>query len=176
HAGGDVGTSHSWRAGLSSLRTRTDDIGSSVLYTRIADFVWKWAPNGNPHTTNFKLQGEYMRTTVGQSGWYLQGVYQFMPMWRVGARYDRLDAGDTAVNGLNPQRVTAMVDWSPSEFSRLRLQYARAGTQTDVADNQRFVQYILSLGAHGAHKFGRSHHEIHSCCNGLDRACGVLAD
>ncbi len=29
-----------------------------------------------------------------QSGWYLQGVYQFTPRWRVGARYDSLDSGN----------------------------------------------------------------------------------
>ena len=31
--------------------------GTSQL--AIADFVWKWAPNGNAQDTNFKLQGEY---------------------------------------------------------------------------------------------------------------------
>ena len=36
-----------------------------------------------------------------QSGWYLDGVYQFMPYWRVGARYDRLVPGsvDYGANG-----------------------------------------------------------------------------
>ena len=117
--------------------------------------MWKWAPNGNPHVNNFKVQGEYFwrkehgdlvydadgalgRTSTSgydarQRGWYLQGVYQFMPLWRVGARYDRLDAGsvDYGANvaflpgtSFSPQRSTVMVDWSPSEFSRVRLQYA----------------------------------------------------
>ena len=30
---------------------------------------------------------------ANQSGWYLQGVYQFMPEWRVGLRTEQLDAG-----------------------------------------------------------------------------------
>jgi hypothetical protein len=34
-----------------------------------------------------------------QPGWYLQGVYQFWPRWRVGLRFDRLDSGDLS-NGL----------------------------------------------------------------------------
>ena len=46
-----------------------------------------------------------------------------------------------------------MIDWSPSEFSRLRLQYARNDIRPDVTDNEWFLQYILTLGAHGAHKF-----------------------
>ena len=74
--------------------------------------MWKWAPNGNATRTSFKLQGEYLRSTrsgrlvydvgntdsagayrAAQSGWYLQGVYQFMPRWRVGLRTERLDPG-----------------------------------------------------------------------------------
>ena len=46
-----------------------------------------------------------------------------------------------------------MVDWSPSEFSRVRLQFSRDRSQTGAADNQVFLQYVMSLGAHGAHKF-----------------------
>jgi hypothetical protein len=45
-----------------------------------------------------------------------------------------------------------MVDWSNSEFSRLRFQYNRdeAGVE---GDNQFGLQYIFSIGAHGAHSF-----------------------
>jgi hypothetical protein len=96
-------------------------------------------------------------------------VYQFMPQWRVGYRYDRLDAGTTAIGlvdsgaltaadfpilaAYNPTRNTLMVDWTGSEFSRIRLQLARDQSRADVTDKQAFLQYIVSLGAHGAHKF-----------------------
>jgi hypothetical protein len=153
HTGGDVGTSHSWRAGVSYLQTRAHDADAQRL--GIADFVWKYAPEGNARQTNFKLQGEYFRATGGepgrQSGWYAQGVYQFMPMWRIGARYDRLDPG--AATSFRPERASVMLDFSPSEFSRIRLQLAQSKTMPDVTDNQLFVQYILSLGAHGAHRY-----------------------
>jgi hypothetical protein len=46
-----------------------------------------------------------------------------------------------------------MVDWSPSEFSRLRAQYAWDDARDAVTDEQFFLQYIHALGAHGAHKF-----------------------
>jgi len=154
--------------------------------------VLKWAPNRNPTYTNFKLQGEFFRrresgdltfdsgaATAGgtqtggysstQSGLYLQGVYQFLPQWRVGYRYDRLDSGTTNIDLVdsgaltaadfpvlavyNPTRNTLMVDWSGSEFSRVRLQLAQDKSRSDVTDKQVFVQYIMSLGAHGAHKF-----------------------
>ena len=92
-----------------------------------------------------------------------------MPLWRVGYRYDRLNAGTTSIGlvnsgaltaadfpilgSYNPKRNTLMVDWSPSEFSRLRLQFARDYSRMGQTDNQIFLQYIMSLGAHGAHKF-----------------------
>jgi hypothetical protein len=192
HLGGDVGASGAWRAGLSYLRARPEDrsfedggitqsfTGTSELW--IADFVLKWAPNGNATQTNFKLQGEFFASrdngdlgyddgvaapvsgglAARQSGWYLQGVWQFMPRWRVGLRYDALDHGtvDTAVPlagplgvDYNPSRVTAMLDWSGSEFSRIRLQLAQDKSRADATDNQVLVQYIFSLGAHGAHTF-----------------------
>jgi hypothetical protein len=147
----------------------------------IADFVWKYAPHGNATQTNFKLQGEYFWSrehgeltddpgglaqtdayAANQRGWYLQGVYQFMPYWRAGVRYDRLDPGRAQyganadlldVGGFHPERATAMVDYTPSEFSRFRLQYADSHTRPGATDYQWFLQYILTLGAHGAHQF-----------------------
>ena len=156
--------------------------------TWIVDGVYKWSPNGNATRTNFKLQGEYFRRresgtiafdTAGQSlagayasaqsGWYLQGVYQFMPAWRVGLRYDRLSSGTPAIETVGsgaltaadfprlapyePSRTSLMVDYSPSEFSRLRLQLAQDKSRPGATDNQVFLQYIMSLGVHGAHTF-----------------------
>jgi hypothetical protein len=104
-----------------------------------------------------------------QSGWYAQAVYQFMPRWRLGYRHDRLDAGTTTLGlvqsgalaaadfpvlgAYDPTRNTVMTDWSPSEFSRVRVQLARDRSRLGAPDNQLFVQYIMSLGAHGAHRF-----------------------
>jgi hypothetical protein len=151
HTGGDIGDSHSWRAGLSTLRVQNpDEQLDGKRDTAIADFVWKYAPHGNVRETNVKVQGEYFKRSQ-QSGWYVQGVYQWHPEWRAGLRFDRLDPGDDF--DFKPRRVSAMVDYNPSEFSRFRLQFARNETVPGVVDNQWFVQYILSLGAHGAHKY-----------------------
>ena len=46
-----------------------------------------------------------------------------------------------------------MLDWAPSEFSRLRAQYNRDNSRPGGADDQWSLQYIMSLGAHGAHAF-----------------------
>ncbi|MBP7608887.1 MAG: hypothetical protein KA760_05290 [Steroidobacteraceae bacterium] len=104
-----------------------------------------------------------------QEGWYLQGVYQFNPRWRFGLRYDELDSGSTRIGLVqggdllasdfplllpaSPSRITTMIDFSPSEFSRLRAQYAWDDSRDAETDRQLLLQYIYALGAHGAHKF-----------------------
>lgn len=198
--GGDFGVEHSWKAGLSYLHAEVDEgaggghdheevffkqedheeedehdeelffAGDRDLW--IADFVYKWAPNGNPRNRNVKIQGEFfLRDEEGefgehvysgeQTGWYLQGSYQFDPQWRVGYRYDQLDAdndGEAVAGsvldplGLNPERHSLVLEWFNSEFSRVRFQYSR-DEATLVSDNQFFLQYIVSIGAHGAHEF-----------------------
>jgi hypothetical protein len=185
--GGDVGISHSWQAGVSYLSGESKDRESGdeddpLLFTGdidvwVAEFVWKWSPNGNWRARNFKFQFEYLHRSengmylladgqelpwnTDQDGWYAQAVYQFAPQWRIGARIDTLSGDDpgTAFNGSvlapadsSPKRYSLMADWSNSEFSRVRLQYTqdKAGT-TD--DNQWGLQYIFSIGAHGAHSF-----------------------
>lgn len=153
HSGGDIGASSSWRAGLSVLDAR-GDAGTPSTRVWVADGVWKWAPGGNATRTNFKLQAEYLRSIQDgrpiQSGWYTQALYQFMRGWRMGLRTERLDPGTADPK---PRRNSLMLDWSPSEFSRVRLQYSRDQARPFGADNQWFLQYIMSLGAHGAHGF-----------------------
>ncbi len=196
HTGGDIGASHNWRAGVSVLNAKASDqrlsavdaagsmVGnafSGATRVWVIDGVWKWSPSGNATRTNFKLQGEYLRSTRSgslsydianaditgayravQSGWYLQGVYQFMPHWRVGLRTERLYAGapDYGINaaafansGFRPSKNTLMLDFSPSEFSRMRLQFAQDHSREGLADRQISLQYQMSLGAHGAHNY-----------------------
>lgn len=157
--------------------------GTSRMW--VLDGVWKWAPNGNAKRTNFALQGEYFRRTElgtaaiapnielpdgasglyrsSQSGWYVQGVYQFVPQWRMGLRYDRLSSGSLRLGadvadhmaepGYNPKRTSLMLDWSPSEFQRWRIQLNSDQARQGVKDTQFYLQYQMSLGAHGAHAF-----------------------
>ena len=53
----------------------------------------------------------------------------------------------------SPSRNTAMIDFSPSEYSRFRLQFARDKSRATATDNVILLQYIHSLGQHGAHRF-----------------------
>jgi hypothetical protein len=187
--GGSMGDSHNWLIGLSHVSSDVVDreaghhhdedpampepeesfTGDSDL--TVFDFVWKWAPGGNNVNRNFKVQGEYFRRSENgvfadadydgdQTGWYLQGVWQFAPTWRVGLRHDEVDADNvlsvagTALDdpGRSSYRDSLMFDWSPSEFSRLRLQYTNDNVLPQ-SDQQWYLQYIMSIGAHGAHQF-----------------------
>ena len=116
---------------------------------------------GTPTAAGANITDGY---TVTQSGWYLQSVYQFTPNWRTGLRYDRLDSGTAAVGAsnagniianyaYNPSRLTWMADYNTSEFARIRLQLAHDNSRQGLPDNQIFVQYIMALGAHGAHQY-----------------------
>lgn len=193
--GGDIGASHAWRVGLwhfnsEALDRRSgEDVETAFSGdSRVSglDLVYKWAPNGNARERNLVLQAELMRRDEDglvvsdpdgvadssaydgrQWGGYVQAVYQFVPRWRAGLRYDRLRASNTVANpvadtslalladdGDEPQRTSAMLDYSPSEYSRLRLQLSRdASRADDVEDTQVLLQYIFSMGAHPAHQF-----------------------
>ncbi|EIJ33620.1 porin [Thiothrix nivea] len=211
--GGDIGTDHSWQAGVGhwradSINNRLGELheherpdgsmhsvtpgfsGKSRINT--VNATYKWAPNGNAKERSLKLQAEYfqrdedgaidMLNTDGgiertlnyggkQDGYYVQGVYQFRPHWRVGLRHDHLGSDNTltqasgaaatehqveaaglATEGHTPKRNSLMVDYSPREYSRLRLQF-NEDKSTPETDRQVILQYTHSFGSHGAHGF-----------------------
>ena len=157
-AGGDVGTGGSWRAGVWYYDGDADgrETGEEVstVYTGDSeitgvDFVYKWAPGGNPAQRNFVFQAEYMyRSESGtvlydpdgaaeesrydgdQQGWYAQAIYQFMPRWRVGVRYDRLSADNDVDNPVAGTSLELLAD-----------------------DGDNPDRYTMSMGARPAHQF-----------------------
>ena len=137
-----------------------------------ADIRYTWAPTGNPRESELILQGEYFllkerglyaidegeethseRLDGSSSGWYLQAVYKFMPRWRVGVRYARLEPPTSAEIAHSPYAIGVMGDWTNSEFGRIRAQYNREVFTADDHDDQFILQYVMSLGAHAAHTF-----------------------
>jgi hypothetical protein len=162
-----------------SGRTRTDSVGQDTLFRGISTVVgfegaYKWKPSRD---RSLVVQGEYLRRdqsgslddlsaeTVNrlrrsQDGLYLQSLYQ-VGRWRTGVRYDRLSLftdnyrlsrADQHFGA--PWRLTGALEFNPSEFSRLRLQYNydRSGGDGRI-NHEVFLQIILGIGAHGAHAF-----------------------
>lgn len=178
HAGADIDEESSFLAGLSYLHTKADnrdtdgDIFTGTDGLAIASLVYKWAPGGNPTINNLVVNGEYFFGTQegtfngvpvdhNRTGFYVQGVYQFMPRWRFGARYAQVNADDAPLAlagsvlddfGHAPETWSALLEYDTSEFGRFRLQYTL--NDADLETNSEFTAaYTVSIGAHGAHKF-----------------------
>jgi hypothetical protein len=156
--------------------------GKQTLYG--LDWVYKWDSAGEFGQGDIKVTGEYLRVkknmtvsgvgasatpvvgdsvTGSQDGYYLQASYGISPRWSLAGRYDvngatnTLNVAGTTTDLKQSSRMGVSLAFSPSEFSRLRLQLAQgtiyddAGTKTPL--KQVFLQYTHSLGPHGAHKF-----------------------
>ncbi|WP_028117207.1 membrane protein [Ferrimonas senticii] len=100
------------------------------------------------------------------SGWYASAVYQFNPNWSAGVRYGELDAAlvhEEEHEGEHQlhfeqgklKETELMLAWHHSHFSTVRLQYSHIddGLFESKDDNVITLQFIMTLGAHGAHQF-----------------------
>ncbi|HOW45273.1 MAG TPA: hypothetical protein PK919_08895 [Candidatus Aminicenantes bacterium] len=102
-----------------------------------------------------------------QAGMYAQLVGRLNKRLRLGARLDliwknivRL-AGDRQALPEDLARYTAMAEWNPTEFSRLRLQYAYDRSRCEEIGgrwerrpfDELALQVNITIGAHGAHAF-----------------------
>lgn len=144
------------------------------------DVVYKYDATGQYGAGDVKFVAEYLRVankghitaaenadfmvgdsiTAKQDGYYAQVTYGFAPRWQVGARYEATGSQNVAIDGAEldtSNRSSLSVSFYPSEFSRIRLQYADAKIASEEGDKESIQQvmlsYNLSLGTHGAHKF-----------------------
>jgi hypothetical protein len=147
--------------------------GNSNLWG--VEAVWKWKQGLHGVT----LQGEYLYLSqngrevtdpetgdtisrrLHRDGAYVQALYGY-DRWRVGARYDSLylfsddfkRGGVEEDLGRRPWRTTAALEFNPSEFSRIRLQYTHdESTRDGLQNDEWWLQFIFGIGAHGAHEF-----------------------
>ncbi len=145
------------------------------------NLVYKWTPNTRTDNLKLQfeyfdrdedgdialddfLSGDTSSYHGDQKGWYAQAIYQMNKQWRTGLRYDHLSSHTKGSNylvlenagleshGYKPERYSAMLEWLPSEFSSIRLQYNNDQSYKD-SDNQLFLQYTFSMGSHGAHSY-----------------------
>jgi hypothetical protein len=108
------------------------------------------------------------RKTLSDWGVYSQLIWGFARPFSIGARYDFahgqsdafMVAGNNYTTASDPlrdrrHRVSGVLTYYPSEFSKLRLQYNFDHTQfLDGSDaHSVYLQAEILFGAHGAHKF-----------------------
>jgi len=170
-------------SGLAGPNSSGND-GSTVIYGADAVFKWRRIPNdkGWPFVT---FQTEVMRRhyhadaavdegdpldpaddvafdneTLRDWGLYTQVLWGFWRPWAAGIRYDyaRGENGDGRSNDPfrdERHRVSPLVAYFPSEFSRLRLQY-NYDHATHLDSNEAHSVWFgveFLFGAHAAHSF-----------------------
>jgi len=95
-------------------------------------------------------------TTAKQAGAYSELVYDHNSNWATGARYDTLFKNvKNKPDDLN--KYTAMIEYKPFEFSKIRLQYVYDKSKTFAGKREDEQEILLGLtiesGSHGAHAF-----------------------
>jgi len=98
-----------------------------------------------------------------QGGFYLQLVGRINKQWRVGIQYNLINKNTVKVDSVkeelpkNLPAYYAMVEYGPTEFSRIRLQFGenrafyKDGVRKPV--KEVILQFNFAIGAHGAHPF-----------------------
>ncbi len=166
---GFSGASRTW---LADLVWKWAPAGNASQQNLTVQTEWFWRRETGDLI--YDIEAASLGTAAGnirsrQSGGYAQAVWQFQPQWRLGYRYDWLNSGAMRLGLVNagtravadfplleafqPKRHSLMADWRPSEFSTLRLQWTRDDSRPGGADKQWWLQYIVSLGSHGAHRY-----------------------
>lgn len=140
-----------------------------------ADVVYKYDSPRQHGAGDLTLQAEYLyrekdlalvgtteREVFKNDGAYVQAVYGVAPRWQLAGRMslagmtNEVSGGEGTIEYDTSKHYSAALTFNPTEFSRVRVQYSRGDIAVGGANetfNQYFLQFQMSLGAHGAHRF-----------------------
>ncbi|MGD0338423.1 MAG: hypothetical protein ABSB78_06515 [Bacteroidota bacterium] len=159
-----------------AINAKTDIIGGdlTVKYSLDAirylsfqsEYMYR-VMNGSEYERDSSNAVSSLNLDKHHSGFYAQLVAKADQVWRIGVRYDLLMQNAVALGGAdqhmpsNLPRYSAIIEYSPTEFSRLRLQFDRdesrymqaSGGWSRQPYTQIILQANLTIGAHGAHAF-----------------------
>jgi hypothetical protein len=146
-----IGTDWIWRYDSPRPFGRRDITVQGEYYYRRKDLAAAFDTNAVPT----------LERISSQDGLYAQAVYGVAPRWTVGGRFDVTGLTNSVQDFAGvaqyraSRRYTAALTFNPTEFSRIRVQYntGAAWTGERTSFHQLFVQFQMSLGAHGAHRF-----------------------
>jgi len=141
-----------------------------------ADVYWKWKPanaqEGFPFVS-WQTEGMYRRFGAGSDptastplpsenikdwGAYSQVLWGFEPRWVAGIRGDYATGNSADGDSQDPfrgerYRISPMLTFFPSEFSKIRIQYNYDQGELFGTEHSIWLQMEFLLGAHGAHKY-----------------------
>jgi hypothetical protein len=163
-------------AGGSAVTARTTVLGADLTVKYLLDairyisfhseYIWRHT-DGTIYSNDNVLPVSQASLEKRQSGLYAQAVMKFDLRVRGGIRIDYLNLNQVEEAGIRsalPEglpRYTCMMEYNPTEFSRIRLQYtfdrSRSNNVKNPADRVAIhevnLQVNLAIGAHGAHSF-----------------------
>ncbi|MBI3925183.1 MAG: hypothetical protein HY319_06555 [Armatimonadetes bacterium] len=138
-----------------SARYRFDDLlGSRALG---ADLTLKWRPLDEPgrglvwQTEYIQAQQDLADERRRFDGWYSFLTYQLNRNWSAGVRYDEVELPFDP--DFRKQRLSFLLEWIPSEWNKLRLQYSNNDSNYGERFHELMFQWNIVLGPHGAHKY-----------------------
>jgi len=139
------------------------------------DLYWKWRPldaeAGFPFVSwqNEALLRRYAAATrethdeemlpgetLSDWGFYSQALWGFTSGWVAGLRGEFVTSDTAAFDSelrLDRTRISPNLNWYPTEYSKLRMQYNYDHRQRYGEDHSVWMQLEFLLGAHAAHKF-----------------------
>ena len=144
----------------------TDTDNRSTVYD--GTLFIKYRPLKNSSYQTVKLQSEFMlrQATIAQGSFHDWGAYayildRFAQRWDAGFRFDFVNSNKQFPSeqpgelfpAQKEYRYSALLRFSPSEFSRLELQYDFYNPSFRSNFNAVFLQFQYAIGAHGAHPF-----------------------
>jgi hypothetical protein len=128
-------------------------------------------------------QAETPEEELEDYGFYAEAIYRFAKRWNTGVRFDLTDTntpvteeeeGEETIEqaGLSQvvrqeeeeeegmlgllgraYRISPMLTFSPSEFSRIKLEYDYLNQNYGPDQHAVFLQFLYAIGAHGAHPY-----------------------
>ncbi|MEK6599052.1 MAG: TonB-dependent receptor [Deltaproteobacteria bacterium] len=155
--------------------------GETYIYG--SDLVVKWRPADNVRGWPFLVfESEVMKRdykaaaffnysnpsnnlpaeTLKDLGLYTQLLYGFTPRWAAGLRYEYATGSGESVGGRDSDpfrddrsRISPLLTWMPTEFSRFRIQYNydRADHLPDKEAHSAWLGVEFMYGAHATHSF-----------------------
>jgi len=145
-------------AGTSIAKGKTEDVSLNMQDSTVygADLTLKYILDSYSSLT---WQSEYLyrdKNDEKQAGLYTQLLYEINRNWEVGTRYDAITKNLISEPD-DLKKYSAIVQYKPFEFSKLRLQYtfdkSKSFGMGREDEHQIALEFIIEAGAHGAHAF-----------------------
>jgi len=152
--GFDLGDNTTVLAGGSVATGKTENNQDSKLYG--GELTLKHTIDSY---SSLSWQSEYLyrnKNNAKKAGLYSQLLYGMNSNWEMGTRYDAITK-NVATQPDDLKKYSAIVQYKPFEFSKLRLQYSQDKSKSFAGQRrtENFIglEFLIEAGAHGAHAF-----------------------